>query len=77
MPGAPVFKVTPGGMIARAPRIGSIVAIAMATIVVAVDGVAYVASAIIYPRCDVGFQVEVKYLPPSVAGSEAMERAAL
>lgn len=77
MPGAPVFKVTSGGSIARPIRIGSIFAIAMATIVVVRDGIAYIASAIICPRGDVGFQVEVKYLPPSVAGSEAIDRAAL
>jgi hypothetical protein len=77
MPGAPVFKVTSGGSIARPIRIGSIFAIAMATIVVVRDGIAYIASAIICPRGDVGFQVEIECLPPSVAGSEAMDRDAL
>ena len=77
MPGAPILGVAPIYNIAGPVRIRSIVAIAMTTIVVAVDGVAYVASAIICPRGDIGFQIEIECLPPSVAGSEAMDRAAL
>ena len=77
MPGAPILGVAPIYNIAGPVRIRSIVAIAMTRIVVTFDRIAYVASAIIFPRGDVGFQVEIECLPPSVAGSEAMDRDAL
>jgi len=77
MPGVPILGVAPIYNIAGPVRIRSIVAIAMTTIVVIQDGVAYIASAIICPWGDIGFQVEIECLPPSVAGSEAMDIDAL
>ena len=79
MPTAPVLDVTVSGIIivVGPPRVGSIVAIAVTLIDMILDGVAYITGAIICPWGNVGFQVKIECLPPSVAGGEAIDRGAL
>jgi hypothetical protein len=58
-------------------RVGIIVAVAVATVDVIYYRIADIASAIICPRGYIGFKVEIECLPPAIASSEAMDRAAL
>jgi hypothetical protein len=58
-------------------RIAIIVAIAVATVGMTRDRIAYIAGAIICPRGYIGFKVEIECLPPAIASSEAVNRDAL